>query len=420
MSQLQLVLFSLCLVILILLAAFFSCAETSLMALNRYRLRHQARLKQRYAIRLLNMLKRPDRLLGAILIGNTFANMVASSLATLLAVQFWGDVGALLVAILLTFIVLIFAEIAPKTLAALYPDVIARWMALPVQWVLKVLYPAVWVANAITNGLLSLFSVKVTNQMAEPLSREELRSLVYDTAGKMSRQYQTMLLGILDLNKLTVDDVMVPKHEIIGINIEQSWEDTLKQMQKTKQEWMPIYRHHLDQVIGVLYLQDVAKQLLQSTNFNIDALLQLLHEPYFVPEGTPLSVQLNYFQQSAEKVAFVVDEYGEMRGLLTMTDILEEIVGDFTTSIANGKRIESQPDGSYLADGACTIREFNRATQFELPVSGPRTLNGLLIEHLEALPHIGTTVLIANYPIEIIQVKENRVKLARVFQRRTS
>jgi len=343
--------------------------------------------------------------------------MIASSLATLLAFHFWGDEGALLAAILLTFIVLIFAEIAPKTLAAIYPDKVARWVAYPIQLVLKVLYPMVWLANAITNGLLRIMHISVTTYSVEPLSREELRSVVYETAGKISRQYQNMLLGILDLSKLTVDDVMIPRHEIVGIDIEQSWEVIIDQINKYHTDWVPVYRENVNHVIGVLYTRDVLRLLLAQATFNKELLMQFLQEPYFVPEGTSLNAQMAYFQQSLDKIAFIVDEYGEIQGLLTLNDILEEIVGDFTSSITAGKRIQPQPDGSFLIDGSMTIREVNRATEWELPLGGPRTVNGLIVEYLEALPHTGTAVLIAGYPIEIIQVKDNRVKLARLFPR---
>lgn len=415
MSHFQVVLFSFILISLILLAAFFACAETALMAVNRYRLRHRARMRKRYAVHLLQMLKRPDRLLGAILIGSTFTNMLASSLATLIAFHFWGDEGALLSAIGLTFIVLIFAEITPKTLAAIYPDQMARWVVYPIQIILRLLYPAVWIANAITNGLLKLLHVRIGNYTIEPLSREELRSVVYETSGKISRQYQNMLLGILDLNKLTVDDVMVPRHEINGIDIKQPWHVIVNQIGRFQQEWAPVYRDNVNQIIGVLHTHDILRSLLAQNTFNKESLQQFLQEPYFVPEGTSLSIQMGHFQRSHDKIAFVVDEYGEIQGLLTLNDILEEIVGDFTSSVTAGKRIQVQPDGSYLVDGAMTVREFNRATEWELPLRGPRTINGLIVEHLEALPHTGTTVLIAGYPIEIIHVKENRVKLARIF-----
>lgn len=417
MSHFQVVLFSLVLLLLILLAAFFACAETGLMAVNRYRLRHKARLKKHYAVRLLQLLKRPDRLLGAILIGSTFANMIASSLATIIAVHFWGDTGALLAAIALTIIVLIFAEIAPKTFAAIYPDQVSRWVVYPIEFFLRLLYPIVWAANTVTNGLLRLLRIRVTSYSMEPLSREELRSVVYDTAGKLSRQYQNMLLGILDLNKLTVDDVMIPQHEIVGIDIEQPLEKILEQINKSHQDWVPFYRENINQVIGVLHIRDVLRLMLSKITIDKELLHQFLQEPYFVPEGTSLSVQLAYFQRSYEKIAFVVDEYGEILGLLTMNDILEEIVGDFTSSMTNGKRIIQQPDKSYLVDGAVTVREFNRATEMELPVGGPRTMNGLIVEYLEALPRTGVAVLITGYPVEIIQVKDNRIKTARVFPR---
>lgn len=414
MDRVQIVLLSLILLFLILLAAFFACAETGLMAVNRYRLKHKARMKMRYAMRLLQLLKRPDRLLGAILIGSTVTTMIASSIATLLAFNFWGNKGAMLAEIVIIFVVLIFAEITPKTLAAIYPDQVARWVSYPITFVLKLLYPLVWMANAITNGLLRLLRIRVTNFTTEPLSREELRSIVYDTAGKISRQYQNMLIGILDLSKLTVDDVMVPRHAISGIDINKSWEEIVSKIQTFHQDWVPFYRGNVNQLIGVLYTHDMLRALLPHSKIDKEMLQQCLQEPYFVPEGTPLNVQLVYFQQSNDKVAFVVDEYGEIQGLLTLNDILEEIVGDLTSSLTH-KRISKESDGSYLVDGAVTVREFNRTTEWELPLRGPRTVNGLIVEYLEALPHAGIAVLIADYPIEIILVKDNRVKQARIF-----
>jgi magnesium and cobalt exporter, CNNM family len=412
----QVILFSILLACLILLAAFFSCAETSLMAVNRYRLRHKARMKKRYAIRLLNLLKRPDRVLGVILIGNTFANMLASSLATLIALHFWGDEGALITAIVITFIVLIFAEIAPKTLAAIYPDTISRWVAMPIYVILKLLYPLVWFANTITNSFLSLFHIRVGSHYTESLSREELRSVVYDTSGKISHQYQNMLLGILDLNKLTVNDVILPRHEIKGIDIEHSLEKITEQLSKTNQEWIIFFRENINQIIGVLNIRDVLHLLLKDKPLHKEQIQQYMREPYFVPETTSLSNQLNYFQKTENKIAFVVDEYGEVKGILTLNDILEEIVGDFST-LTTSQRIQLQSDGSYLVEGAVTVREFNRISTWDLPLGQATTINGLIIEYLEALPHVGTAILVAKYPIEIMQVKENRVKLAKVFPR---
>lgn len=415
LSHFQIVIFIILLMLLILLSALFSMAETSFMSINRYRLRHRARLKKRYAMRLLHLLRRPDRLLGAILIGNTFANMLTSALATLIAVQYFGEKGAIVSAIIMTFVVLIFAEITPKTLAALYSDSVARWLTYPIYYAMRFMHPLVVAANAVSNSLLRLLRVPVTAHAVEPLSREEFRSIVYDTTGKISRQYQNMLLGILDLSHLTVDDVMVPSHEIFAIDMDLPWEKIKAQLQKNAHDAVPFYRKHVNHIMGVLYARDMQHLLLEDISLNKDVLLRTICEPYFVPEGTPLNVQLDYFQRNQGKPGFVVDEYGEIQGMLTLNDILEEIVGDFTSSMGNTKRAEVQEDGSYLVDGAHTVREFNRLSGWELPHRGARTISGLIVEHLESLPNSGTAVLIADYPIEILQVKDKRVKRARIF-----
>lgn len=387
------------------------------MAVNRYRLRHQARLNKRYAIRVLELLKRPDRMLGAILIGNTFANTVASSLATLIALHYVGQNGAILSAIILTFVILIFAEITPKTLAALYPEKVVKLVGYPIQILLMLMYPLVWISNGISNGLLKLLGINVANYALEPLSREELRSVLYDATGKISPQYQSMLLGILDLNQLSVDDIMIPRHEIVGIDFELPVPDIIEKMNLLNQDWVPVYRENMNQVMGVLYIRDIMKLWATQIPVTKDLLHQLLQEPYFVPEGTSLSTQLVSFRQSHDKIAFIVDEYGEIQGMITLNDILEEIVGDLKTNVTSRKRLQLQADGSYLVDGSMMLREFNRSTDWSLPLKGPRTVSGLIVEYLEALPHIGTAVLIARYPIEIIQVKENSVRLARVYPR---
>lgn len=414
MSNFEITAFAFILVLLILLAAFFACAETALMAVNRYRLRHKAELKRKYAVRLLRLLKRPDRLLGAILIGSTFANVLASSLATMIAVHYWGDRAALMVAIVLTFIILIFAEIAPKTLAAIYPDMVARWVAFPIQLILKFFYPIVWVANTITNGLLRLLHVRVSTQSVETLSREELRSVVHDTAGKVSRQYQSMLLGILDLNHLTVDDVMMPRNDIAGIDIEQPFEIIALQIRQLKMVAIPVYRETVNQLVGVLPKNDALLTLLSKKILTKDNLQQYLHEPFFVPEGTSLHVQLTNFQRSGEHIAFVVDEYGEIQGCLTLADILEEFIEDVAARANDAKQLQLQKDGSYLVDGAVNVREFNRLSGWHLPQEGPRTVNGLIVEYLEAMPRTGIAILIGGHPVEIVQVKDKRVKSAKI------
>lgn len=417
MSHSQLVVFSVMLFLLVFLSGFFSTAETALMAINRYRLRHKARLNKRSAVLILKLLKRPDRLLGMVLIGNCVANIVASALATLIAEYYFGATGVIISTVLLTLIILVFAEVAPKTVAALYPDQVSKLVVFPVYLLLQLFYPLVWCINMFANGLLRLCHIKVGARQTETLSREELRSVVYDTAGKMSRQYQSMLLGILDLNKVLVDDVMIPSHEILGIDIDQSWEIIQKQIAASTHDWLPVYRDDINHVIGLLHLRDLMAVYMEGKALSKEALQHVLQEPYFIPEGTPLNIQLVNFQRQHKRVALVVDEYGEIHGLVSLEDILEEIVGEFTTNVPSANKIAPQSDGSYLVDGATTLRELNRITQWEFPVRGPRTLNGLIIEYLEALPHAGTCVRIAGYPIEIMQVKENCVSVARIFPR---
>jgi Mg2+/Co2+ transporter CorB len=410
---------SIVLVLLISLSGFFSIAETALMAVNRYRLRHKARQKKRSAFLILKLLKRPDRLLGMILIGNNLANIVASALATLIAMKLWGEQGVVISTACLTLLVLIFAEIAPKTFAAMYPDKVSRFVAFPVYIALTIFFPLVWFINAITNGLLKLLHINVRGHAPlEQLSREELRSVVYDTAGKMSRPYQAMLLGILDLNKVTVDDVMIPRHYITGIDVEQPWDNVKQQLARNPHAWMPIYREQVNDVLGFLHVRELTEKLLRGGEINRESLLKLAKEPYFVPEGTPLNIQLLNFQQLRKRVALVVDEYGEVMGLVTLEDILEEIVGEFTTNVISTAKINLQPDGSYLVDGTIMLRELNRVTKWKFPTTGPRTLNGLIVEHLEALPKAGIGMIINNYPLEIVQVHENSVKQARIYPKR--
>jgi len=408
------------LVVLIFLSGFFSAAETGLMAINRYRLRHKARKKKSRAARILKLLQRPDRLLGAILIGNNFANIFASALATLLALHLFGEKAVFLTTLILTFVILIFSEVAPKTFAALWPEKISYWVVYPISVCLFVFYPVVWFVNAVANGLLRIFGVHVTRTDLEPLTREELRTVVYETAGRISTQYQQMLLGILDLNQETVEDVMLPSHEIGGIDLALEWEEVHKQLSHSHFNWLPVYKENINQLIGILYVRDLVQYCLTQQPLTKEKLLTLLKEPYFIPEGTPLNIQLLNFQKEKTHLAMVVDEYGEILGAVTLEDILEEIIGEFATSVSTtGKLLEKEGDSSYLIDGSITIKELNRITKFKLPSKGPRTLSGLITEYIETIPKTGVSVLIANYPIEIIEVKGNRVKKARVFVRLT-
>jgi Mg2+/Co2+ transporter CorB len=417
LSQSEAIIFIIILVSLVFLSAFFSAAETGLMAINRYRLKHKARKKKSAAALILQLLKRPDRLLGAILIGNNCANIFASALATLLAMHFFGEKAVIITTVLLTLIILVFSEIAPKTLAALYPERISQWVAYPINFLLKLFYPLVWILNSFSNGLLRLFGVDLSGQEFEPLSREELRTVVYETTGRISKQYQNMLLGILDLNQETVEDVMVPSHQITGINLESDWEEIKIQLGQSKYDWLPVYREHINQVEGILHLRDIVHELFNGILLSKEALIAKLRDPYFIPEGTPLNIQLLNFQREKKHLALVVDEYGEVLGLVTLVDILEEIVGEFATTVSPGKLIEKEGDNSYLADGSITLRELNRIMKAKFSLKGPRTLNGIITEQLETMPKVGVCLLISNYPLEIIEVEDNRVKKARVFPR---
>lgn len=419
MSEFKLIILIGVLIFLIIISGFFSSAETAMMAINRYRLRYQARLKKRSAMLTLNLLKRPDRLLGVVLVGNTLANVLSSAIMTLVTVSLWGEGSVWLTTLLLTLILLVFSEAAPKTLAALYPERVTRLIAFPIYALRQIFYPLIWLVNVMSNGLLRLCGVKLKHSLTESLSHEELRSIVYETTGKIPQRYQSMLLGILDLNKLTVNDVMVSRRYTQGLDLSEPWEKNYERLTSLKKDWVPVYRESINQLSGVLYLRNLSSFLLKKRELNQDDLLSLCHDPYFIPEQTPLNIQLHHFQEKQEQVAFVVDEYGEILGSITVEDILEEIVGEFTIGITDLKKmIQVQADGSYLVDGMIPVREFNRLVQWDLPVKGPRTLNGLITEHLEALPRTGTGLIIARYPIEIIEVRANRVKVARIFPKR--
>lgn len=407
---------TLVLILLVILAAFFSCAETALMAINRYRIRHEAHLKKRPAVLILRLLKRPDRLLGVVLVGNTLASVSGSAIATILSVSLWGEKSVWVMTLLLTVVLLVFSEIAPKTFAAIYPEEVARLIVFPVYVLRKIFSPLIWLVNVMANGLLRMAGVKLKHSFAESLTHDELRTMVYETKGKIPPRYQNMLLGILDLNKLTVNDVMVARRDIQGIDLNMPWQAISLHLRAQPQDWVPVYRENINQLQGVLYIRDLANFLLLNNELDLEKLMALLKEPYFIPEQTPLHTQLHSFQDKHQQVAFVVDEYGEILGSLTLDAILEEIVGEFTIGMTDvEKLIQLQADGSYLVDGMLAVREFNRHVQWELPSKGPRTINGLITEHLQSLPHSGTGLLIAQYPIEIVDVRLNRVKLARIF-----
>jgi Mg2+/Co2+ transporter CorB len=403
------------LAVMLFLSGFFSASETGLMALNRYRLRHKAKTGHKGAQRTSKLLEHPDRLIGLILLGNNFVNILASSLATLIAIHFLGEAGIPLAAFLMTLILLIFGEAAPKTLAAIHPE----WISYPASFILapllKLCYPLVWAVNLIANNLLKLFGITTADPSQQALSPEELRTVVLEAGVMIPRRYQTMLLSILDLEEITVDDIMIPRKEIAGIDLEDPWEEIMARLTHSPYTRLLVYRDHIDQVVGLLHLRQVLRLMAQHPNFGRQELEGLVQEPYFIPEGTPLSTQLLNFQKQRRRYGLVVDEYGDLLGLVTLEDILEEIVGEFTTDpLTLSRNIVLQPDGSYLVDGSTSIRMLNRTMNWQLPIEGPKTLNGLIMEQLETIPEPGTCLLVGPYPVEIVKTAGNRVKTVRI------
>jgi len=408
------------LVVLILLSAFFSGSETGLMTLNRYRLRHLAKAKHPGAMRAQKLLDEPDRLIGLILLGNNFVNIFASSLATIIAIELAGDdfnrdAAITIAAVILTLIILIFAEVTPKTLAALHPEKVAYRVSYIFGPMLKLFYPLVFAVNFIANGILHLLRIKTENVDALHLNSEELRTVVNEAGKMIPQSHQKMLISILDLEKATVEDIMIPRNEITGINYEDPWSQIEEILINSPYTKLPLYRNNIDKVIGFIHLRDVIR-LSRQQDFHKEKLIELASETYFIPEGTSLNTQLLNFQRSKARVGLVVNEYGDIQGLVTMEDILEEIVGEFTTDPTTiHQDITPQDDGSFLIDGGAHIREINRTLSLELPAKGPKTLNGLIIEHMETIPRADTSILIAGYPIEVKQIMDNTIKTVRIY-----
>lgn len=401
------------LITLLVLSAFFSGSETALMSLNRYRLRHKAREGHRGAILADRLLQRPDRLIGLILLGNNLVNFSAASLVAIIAFKLGGQPAVALGTLILTLVVLIFAEAAPKTLAAMHPERLAFPAAIIYYPLLKITYPIVWLTNVASNAVLYLFGVHGKDAKLHSLTQEELRTLVYEAGSRISGRYRQMLLSILDLEKVTVDDVMVPHNEIVGVDLDDDFEEVERIINNSEHTRLPVYRDSIDQVIGVLHLRRLAN--LAKRSFDQDTIIELLDEPYFVPEGTPLSMQLVQFQRRKLRIALVVDEYGDIQGIVTLEDILEEIVGEFTTDPADGDEdVIREGTNTWLVDGSANIREINRSQDWELPTDGPKTINGLILELLETIPAPRTCLKISGYPIEIIETDDTKIRTVRV------
>jgi len=403
--------------VLLALSALFSGSETALMSLNRYQLRHKARAGHRGARLAEKLLARPDRLIGLILLGNNLVNFSAAALVAEITFQITGEPTAAIATVVFTLVVLIFAETAPKTLAALHPERLAFPAALVYYPLLKLTYPFVWLVNMCANAVLYVFGVRAGSNELTALSREELRTIVFEAGSRISTRYRQMLLSILDLEQVTVDDVMIPHNEIIGIDLDDSPDAIEKVIADSQHTRLPVYRDKIDNVVGVLHLRRLAN--LASYDFQSSDLRRLLAEPYFVPEGTPLSTQLVQFQRRRERIALVVDEYGDIQGIVTLEDILEEIVGEFTTGPADDTDdVRKESADCFVVDASASIRELNRSQHWQLPTDGPKTLNGLIVERLETIPEAGITLDVGGYPIEIIESDDKRILSVRVRSRR--
>lgn len=399
------------LVLMLILSAFFSGSETSLMTLNRYRLRHLVKLKHLGAIKAQKLLQRPDRLLGLILLGNNFVNTFAASVTTVIAIRLFPEAesNVAIAAGILTIVMLVCSEVTPKTLAALKPELLAfpaAWIYVPL---LKIFYPVVWFVNLFVNKILEMVNVDVNKNNQDTLSTDELKAIIAEAESIMPHRYQKMLMGILELESATVEDIMTPRNEIVGIDLELPLEDIINQIKSSPHTRLPVYKKNVDRIIGFLHLRKVLI-LINQEDFDKQMIISLLSKPVFIPDTTPVHSQMLAFKTEKIRIGLVVDEYGDVQGLVTMDDLLQEIVGEIIT---DDTMVRLQGDGSYLVDTNITVRELNRFMQWDLPTEGPKTLNGLIIEFMEMIPETSTSIRLHGYPLEIIKRDDKAVKLVK-------
>jgi Mg2+/Co2+ transporter CorB len=395
------------LLVLIILSGFFSSSETGLMAINKYRLRHLANKGHRGAKLAQKLLLKPDKLIGLILLGNNLVNIMAAAIATVIGIRLFGSNGIWIASLALTVVILIFSEVAPKTVAAVHPERIAYPASYVLYVLLKVLYPVVWLVNGLANLVLKPFRVRTNVDLMEHLNREELRTLVKEGGERIPDDHQRMLVNILDLEQATVEDVMIPRQDIVGLDLDDDWEEILLQLTQTVYTRMPVFRETIDQVEGLLHIRTVIAKLAHGA-LTFDELKHSVRRPYFIPEGTALTQQLLEFQRRERRMGLVVDEYGDIQGMVTLDDILEEIVGEYTTeSRAKSRDIRRLDDGNCLVDGAVTLRTLNRNMDWGLPEDEASTLNGLLLEELGDIPSGKASLKIGPHIMTILEIKDN-------------
>jgi len=403
---------------MLVLSAFFSGSETSLMTLNRYRLRHLVKLKHKGATKAQKLLERPDRVLGLILLCNNFVNNFASSIATVIAIKLYADEesSVAIAAALLTLVMLIFSEVTPKTLATIKPEL----LAFPSAWVytvlLKIFYPLVWLVNTLAHCLLRQMGVDTSKTGQDQLNKDELKSIISESESVMPPRYQKMLLGILDLESATVEDIMTPRNEIVGIDLELPIETIIQRIKYSSHTRLPVYKKNIDRVIGFLHLRKALIEI-HHEDFDKQTIISLLTKPSFIPESTPVHTQMLRFKNEKIRVGLVVDEYGYVQGLVTLDDLLQEIVGELITE---ENAVRQQLDGSYFVDATITVRELNRIMQWDLPTESAKTLNGLILDFMETIPNTGTSIRLHGHPLEILKRDENTVKLVKFLPRNNS
>ncbi len=416
MEELPLSLLLSLLLALLILSGFFSLSETSMMAVNRYRLKHLAKQGHRGAKLTIKLLENTDRLLGVILLGNNLLNTAAATLvAVIVSILFThNDLALLIGTFAVTFAILVFSEITPKVIAATYPERVALAASYILTPLLKIFYPAVWFVNLFVQSILSLLRLHPNENTAHKISPEELKMLVLEAGHFIPKKHQNILVNLVDLESVTVDDIIVPRKQIEAIDLDAEDEIIHDQIMTCHHTRLPIYRAHLDNVIGFIHVRKIFNQL-KGEKITASMLERVLQEPYFIPSGTPLFSQLQLFQENRKRIGFVVDEYGEWIGLITLEDIIEEIIGEFTThSPTQTSAFIQEPDGSIIAEGSVLLRDLNRKLGFQLPLDGPKTLNGLILEHFQDIPEAGIGLNIAGYPMEIIQTKDQAVKIVRI------
>lgn len=404
------------LAILIVLSGFFSSSETGMMSLNRFRLKHLRNEKHKGAERASQLLERPDRLIGLILIGNNLVNILASAIATVIAIRLFGDAGIAIATLVLTLVILIFAEITPKTIAALHPERIAFPASIVLLPLMKIMYPLVWAINGVTNGLLKLLGVNPENTSNDSVSSDELRTIVNESSQLIPTRHRGMLLNILDLEEVSVDDIMVPRNEVYGIDLDDTDEEIMKTLQASEHTRLPVWREDINNIEGILHMRNISR-IVDANGLDREALLREMEQPYFVPENTPLHTQLLNFQQQKLRLGTVVDEYGDVMGLVALEDILEEIVGEFTSSlIAQDDYITPEPDGTFLILGNASIRDVNKALDWSLPTEGPRTISGLMLEILESFPDANVSMAIGEHRLEIVSLDSKVIQSVKAFK----